>query len=59
MGFKSLKIYTNIDNLENDILASLRLKKVIPVEVEVLLNDGKRLNYYIPLQMMRGEKPGL
>ena len=29
----------------------------MPVEVEVLLNDGKRLNYYIPLQMMRGEKP--
>ena len=29
----------------------------MPAEVEVLLNDGKKLNYYIPLQMMRGEKP--
>jgi len=29
----------------------------MPVEVEVLLKDGKRLNYYIPLRMMRGEKP--
>ena len=29
----------------------------MPVEVEVLLNDGEKLNYYIPLQMMRGEKP--
>jgi hypothetical protein len=29
----------------------------MPVEVEVLLKDGKKLNFYIPLQMMRGEKP--
>jgi len=29
----------------------------MPVEVEVLLKDGKRLKYYIPLRMMRGEKP--
>ena len=29
----------------------------MPVEVEVLLKDGKRINYYIPLRMMRGEKP--
>ncbi len=29
----------------------------MPVEVEVLLKDGRKLNYYIPLQMMRGEKP--
>ena len=29
----------------------------MPVEVEVVLKDGKKLNYYIPLQMMRGEKP--
>lgn len=29
----------------------------MPVEVEVLLKDGQKLNYYIPLQMMRGEKP--
>ena len=29
----------------------------MPVEVEVLLKDGEKINYYIPLQMMRGEKP--
>jgi aminopeptidase N len=29
----------------------------MPVEVEVTLKNGKKLNYYIPLQMMRGEKP--
>ena len=29
----------------------------MPVEVEVLLKGGKKLNFYIPLQMMRGEKP--
>tara|TARA_B100000767_G_scaffold19294_1_gene17659 strand:- start:459 stop:1013 length:555 start_codon:yes stop_codon:yes gene_type:complete len=29
----------------------------MPVEVEVLLKNGETLNYYIPLQMMRGEKP--
>jgi len=25
--------------------------------VQLLLKDGSTLNYYIPLQMMRGEKP--
>ncbi len=29
----------------------------MPVEVEVFLKDGRGLKYYIPLQMMRGEKP--
>ena len=29
----------------------------MPVEVQVLMKDGGIKNYYIPLQMMRGEKP--
>ena len=29
----------------------------MPVEVQVLLKNGDALNYYIPLQMMRGERP--
>lgn len=29
----------------------------MPVEVQVLMKDGSAINYYIPLQMMRGEKP--
>ena len=29
----------------------------MPVEVQVVLKDGGILDYYIPLQMMRGEKP--
>ena len=29
----------------------------MPVEVQVLMKDGSTKNYYIPLQMMRGEKP--
>ena len=29
----------------------------MPVEVQVLMKDGSVKNYYIPLQMMRGEKP--
>jgi len=29
----------------------------MPVEVQVFLKNGDVLNYYIPLQMMRGERP--
>ena len=29
----------------------------IPVEVEVIMKDGSSKKYYIPLQMMRGERP--
>ena len=29
----------------------------MPVEVQVFMKDGSAKNYYIPLQMMRGEKP--
>ena len=29
----------------------------MPIEVQVLMKDGSTKNYYIPLQMMRGEKP--
>ena len=29
----------------------------MPVEVQVLTKDGSTKNYYIPLQMMRGERP--
>ena len=29
----------------------------MPIEVQLLLKDGSTKNYYIPLQMMRGEKP--
>jgi len=29
----------------------------MPVEVQVLMKNGDKKNYYIPLQMMRGEKP--
>ena len=29
----------------------------IPVEVEVVMKDGSLKKYYIPLQMMRGERP--
>lgn len=29
----------------------------IPVEVEVVMKDGSSKKYYIPLQMMRGERP--
>jgi hypothetical protein len=29
----------------------------VPVEVQVLMKDGQKKEYYIPLQMMRGERP--
>ena len=29
----------------------------MPVEVQILMKDGNIKNYYIPLQMMRGERP--
>lgn len=29
----------------------------MPVEVQVLMKDGRKKEYYIPLQMMRGERP--
>jgi hypothetical protein len=29
----------------------------VPVEVEVVMKDGSSKEYYIPLQMMRGERP--
>lgn len=29
----------------------------MPVEVQVLMKDGRKKDYYIPLQMMRGERP--
>lgn len=29
----------------------------MPVEIQVLMKDGSTKDYYIPLQMMRGEKP--
>ena len=29
----------------------------MPVEVEVTFNDGHKKRFYIPVQMMRGEKP--
>ena len=29
----------------------------MPVEVQLLMKDGSKKDYYIPLQMMRGEKP--
>jgi hypothetical protein len=29
----------------------------MPVEVQLLMKDGSKKEYYIPLQMMRGEKP--
>ena len=29
----------------------------MPVEIQLILKDGSTVNYYIPLQMMRGEKP--
>ena len=28
----------------------------MPIEVKVILNDNSEMNYYIPLQIMRGEK---
>ena len=47
--------------IEGEIGSKISLERIglmpMPVEVEVLLNDGEKLNYYIPLQMMRGEKP--
>ncbi|HEX4887064.1 MAG TPA: M1 family metallopeptidase [Luteibaculaceae bacterium] len=32
-------------------------KMPMPVELWVTLKDGKKINYYIPLDLMRGEKP--
>jgi hypothetical protein len=29
----------------------------MPVEVQLLMKDGRKKEYYIPLQMMRGERP--
>jgi aminopeptidase N len=29
----------------------------MPVEIEITFKDGEKERYYIPLQMMRGEKP--
>lgn len=29
----------------------------MPIDLKVIYNDGTTENFYIPLQMMRGEKP--
>ena len=29
----------------------------MPIDIEVTLKNGKKMNYYIPLRIMRGEKP--
>ena len=29
----------------------------MPAEIEITFNNGEKARYYIPLQMMRGEKP--
>jgi len=52
----SIKSY---DSKENQTVITLERVGLMPmpVEVQVLMKDGSTKNYYIPLQMMRGERP--
>ena len=46
---------------ENDGKASISLKRIglmpMPIDLRITFMDGTSTNYYIPLRMMRGEKP--
>lgn len=46
---------------ENNGTSTVILQRVglmpMPLDIEVTLKDGSKQHYYIPLQMMRGEKP--
>ena len=46
---------------ENGKKTKINLERIgimpMPVEVEVTFNDGHKKRFYIPVQMMRGEKP--
>ncbi len=51
-----------IDTVSNgDNGAIIKINKIgnmpMPVDVTVTLNSGEVVNYYIPLDLMRGEKP--
>ena len=52
----SIKSY---DSKENQTVITVERVGLMPmpVEVQVLMKDGSTKNYYIPLQMMRGERP--
>ncbi len=52
-GIKS--VYRN--NSKTTIVLQKIGKMPMPLEVEVILKDGKSEMYYIPLRVMRGEKP--
>lgn len=46
---------------ENNAITTVELERIglmpMPLDVEVEYTDGTKEHYYIPLQMMRGEKP--
>ena len=46
---------------ENNSITSVTLERIglmpMPIDLEVEYSDGTKEVYYIPLQMMRGEKP--
>lgn len=50
---------SEIDKLKGGVKITLERIGLMPMpaEIEVVLKNGSRLNYYIPLRMMRGEKP--
>ncbi len=47
--------------MENEGKAILKIARIgvmpMPVDVKVTLQSGREVNYYIPLDLMRGEKP--
>jgi len=47
--------------INEDLKSIITLERIglvpMPIDVSVEFNDGSVMNYYIPLQMMRGEKP--
>ncbi|NND10380.1 MAG: M1 family metallopeptidase [Flavobacteriaceae bacterium] len=48
--------------VENNNISSVTLERIglmpMPIDLEVEFNDGTSQLFYIPLQIMRGEKPG-
>ena len=46
---------------ENNTTTAVTLERIglmpMPIDIEVIYTDGSKAQFYIPLQMMRGEKP--
>lgn len=47
--------------ISNENQTKVELEKIgkipMPLDIQVVLKDGRKINYYIPLRIMRGEKP--